>query len=175
MSLSRFFWHCFISLVKFSYWSKFHDNIITFIRDWPEIWKLEISLSEFCIISVDWGKDVPNEFLLNAAKYQGYSLYHFWVIKGKLTGGKLTPPPPPRLGLRELSGCLYNDGSAVKKWVDSNSRLQLPDNYLQIYSYREFLGWINLMILVPWFAFEIFTIILWLKFNVSSRYKPRYF
>ena len=25
--------------------------------------------------------------LLNAAKFQGFSLYHFWVIKGKPTGG----------------------------------------------------------------------------------------
>ena len=32
--------------------------------------------------------------LLNAAKYQGYSFYHFWVIKGKHTGGgKITPHP----------------------------------------------------------------------------------
>ena len=25
----HFFWHCFVSLVKFSYWCKFHVNIIT--------------------------------------------------------------------------------------------------------------------------------------------------
>ena len=25
--------------------------------------------------------------LLNAAEYQGYSFYRFWVIKGKSTGG----------------------------------------------------------------------------------------
>ena len=33
--------------------------------------------------------------LLNAAKYQGYSFYHLWVIKGKHTGGggKITPHP----------------------------------------------------------------------------------
>ena len=30
--------------------------------------------------------------LLNAAKWQVYSFYHFWVIKGKLAGvGKITP------------------------------------------------------------------------------------
>ena len=28
--------------------------------------------------------------LLNPAKCQGYSFYHFWVIKGKPTGGKIT-------------------------------------------------------------------------------------
>ena len=35
--------------------------------------------------------------LLNAAKWQGHSLYHFLVIKGKPAGkgsvGKITPPP----------------------------------------------------------------------------------
>ena len=34
--------------------------------------------------------------LLNAAKFQRYSFYRFWVIKGKPTwggGGEITPPP----------------------------------------------------------------------------------
>ena len=34
--------------------------------------------------------------LLNAPKCQGYSFYHFWVIKGKPIGGD---SPQPRLGL----------------------------------------------------------------------------
>ena len=29
MTSASFFWRCFVSLVKFSYWSKFHVNIIT--------------------------------------------------------------------------------------------------------------------------------------------------
>ena len=36
--------------------------------------------------------------LQNAAKYQGYSFYCFWVIKAKPTGAKNCPPlphPPP--------------------------------------------------------------------------------
>ena len=37
-----------------------------------------------------------NKMLLNAAKCQGYSFYHFWVINGKPTGGdgggKITLP-----------------------------------------------------------------------------------
>ena len=41
----KIFWRCHVSLVKFSYWSKFHVNIITgsrvttfcFIRNWPDI------------------------------------------------------------------------------------------------------------------------------------------
>ena len=62
-SSSIFYWHCFVSFVKFSYWSKFHVNIIngsgimtiSFIRDWPEIRKSEIPPSEFFPISEDWG------------------------------------------------------------------------------------------------------------------------
>ena len=71
----------------------------SFIRDWPEIRKSEIPTSEFCPLSEDWSKfgaNVSNRMLLNAAKFQGYSFYRFWVIKGKPTeggagGGKITP------------------------------------------------------------------------------------
>ena len=52
----------------------------------PNIWRLgQVRDTEF-------GTDVSNEMLLNAAKYQGYIFYSFWVIKGKPTGGK--PPLP---------------------------------------------------------------------------------
>ena len=53
----KFFWRYFVFLVKFSYWSMIHVNIITgseIIRDWPEIRKSEIPSSEFCPISGDW-------------------------------------------------------------------------------------------------------------------------
>ena len=65
----KFFWRCFVSLVKFSYWSKFHVNIITgsgimaifFYKGLPEIWKSEIPPSKFCPISGDWGELwIPN-------------------------------------------------------------------------------------------------------------------
>ena len=49
-----------------------------------------------------FGMNVPNRMWLNAAKFQGYGLYRFWVIKG----GKITPPSP-RLGL------IYNDNSFI--------------------------------------------------------------
>ena len=60
----KFFWRGFVSLVMVSYWPKFHFNIITvpelwqftFIRDWPEIRKLEIPPFEFCPLSGDYGK-----------------------------------------------------------------------------------------------------------------------
>ena len=58
------FWGCFLFLVKFSYWFKFHAIIITgscvitifFIRNWPEIRKSEIPPSRFCPISINCGK-----------------------------------------------------------------------------------------------------------------------
>ena len=36
--------------------------------------------------------------ILRVAKHQGYSIYHFGVVKGKL------PPPPTRLELRKPLG-----------------------------------------------------------------------
>ena len=85
----KFFWRCFVSLVNFSYWSKF-------IRDLPEIWKpgntpVWVLLNIWRLGQVrdtNFGRDVSNEILVNAAKcqrLQGYSFYHFWVIKGKPT------------------------------------------------------------------------------------------
>ena len=59
----------------------------------PNIWRLgQVRDTKF-------GKNVPNEMLLNAAKCQGYSFYHFGVIKGKPTRGVKLTPAPPRLGL----------------------------------------------------------------------------
>ena len=113
----QIFWRCFISYVKFSYWSKFHVNIITgsgimtvffykglnrnleignaHVWVFPNIWRLGQ------VIDTIFGKNVSNRMLLNAAKLQGYSFYRFWVIKGKPTqgGGLNYPPSPPRLGL----------------------------------------------------------------------------
>ena len=34
-----------------------------------------------------FGTNVSNQKLLNAVKYQGYSFYHFWILKGGPTGG----------------------------------------------------------------------------------------
>ena len=50
--------------------------------------------------------NVSNRMLLNAAKFQGYSFYRFWVIKGKPLGGKITPPLP-RLGLNTLNFYIF--------------------------------------------------------------------
>ena len=107
----KFFWRCFVSLVKFSYWSKFHVNIITgsgiitifFYKGltrnpeigntpiWgsPNIWRLGQ------IMDTKFGTNVSNIILLITAKFQGCSSYRFWVIKGKPTVGGIKLPPPP--------------------------------------------------------------------------------
>ena len=99
----QLFLSCFVFLVKFSYWSKFHVIIITasgimtifFYKGltrnpeignnpaWvlPNIWGLTL------FIDTKFDTNVSNRMLLNAAKFQGYSFYCFWVIKGKPTGG----------------------------------------------------------------------------------------
>ena len=106
----KFFWRCFVSLVKFSYWSKFHVNIITgsgimtiffykgLTRN-PEIGNTPVwVLPNICrlgrVMDTKFGTNVSNRMLLNPAKFQGYSFYRFWVIKGKPSGwqGKITPP-----------------------------------------------------------------------------------
>ena len=43
-----------------------------------------------------FGTNVSNKILLTDTKFQGYSPFRFWVIKGKPTKGvKLPPPRPP--------------------------------------------------------------------------------
>ena len=98
------FWHFFVSLIKLSYFSKFHVNIITgsgimtvffykgltrnpeigIIPVWvfPNIWRLE------WVMDTKFGTNVSNKKLLNAAKFQGYTFYRFWIIKGKPAGGE---------------------------------------------------------------------------------------
>ena len=108
-----FFWHCFVSLVNFSYWSKFHVSIITGsgvmailfykrltrnleIRNTP-VWVLHNIWRLGQVRDTKFGMNISNKILLNAAKCQGYTFYCFWVIKGKPTGVgvKLLPSAPP--------------------------------------------------------------------------------
>ena len=96
-----FCWRSRVPLVKFSYWSKFHVNIITgstvmtifFYKGltrnpeigntlvWvlPNIWRLR------WVRDTKFGTNISNEMLVNVAECQGYSFYRFWVIKGKLS------------------------------------------------------------------------------------------
>ena len=108
----QFFWPCFVPLVKFSYWPRFHVNIITgsgimtisfckgltknpeigntLVWVFPNIWRLGQ------IMDIKFGTNVSNRMLLNVAKYQGYSFYRFWVIellRENQLGGKISTPP----------------------------------------------------------------------------------
>ena len=84
---------CCLALVKFSYWSMFHVIIMTSsgvitiliykgltrnpetgntsVCSLPNIWKLKR------VTNTTFGTNVSNKKLLNAAKCQGYSFYHF--------------------------------------------------------------------------------------------------
>ena len=86
---------CFLSLVKFSYWSKFHFNIIigsgvmTVFFYNRLTWNLEIGNTTVWVLPSIWrlgwvrntkfGMNVSNKMLLNALKFQGYSFYRFWL------------------------------------------------------------------------------------------------
>ena len=50
------FWSVYVFLVKFSYWSKIHVNIVAGSGVARETRKSEIPPSEFFLISGDWGK-----------------------------------------------------------------------------------------------------------------------
>ena len=54
----------------------------------PNIWRLG------GLRDTTFGTKISNKMLLNAGKCQGYSFHRFWVVKGKPTGGKITPLPP---------------------------------------------------------------------------------
>ena len=116
----KFFWRCFVSLVNFSYWSKFHVSIITGSGVMAILFNkrlgrnLEIGntpvwvLPNICrlgqVRDTKFGMNISSKILLNAAKCQGYTFYRFWVIKGKPTevGVKLLPSAPPtRIRVKE--------------------------------------------------------------------------
>ena len=100
--IHQFFWPCSISLVKFSYWPKFHVNIMAGVTNIfaykrltrnleiinTPVWVVPSILRLGQIRDTEFGPNVSNKILLNAPKYQGYGIYHFWVIKGKPTGGR---------------------------------------------------------------------------------------
>ena len=88
-----------ISLLLLELWQ------FLFIRDWPEIWKSEIPLSEFGPISWDWGKlVVPNLTQMSLMKsywiLQNSTVTAFTVseLRGSKQEGR-NSPHPPRLGL----------------------------------------------------------------------------
>ena len=105
VSANFFFWRCPVSHVNFSYWSRFHVNIMTGsgvvaifvykgltrnpeIRNTP-IWVLTNIWRLWQVGDTKFGTNVSKKMLLNAVKWQRYSFYRFWVIKGKPTGGEV--------------------------------------------------------------------------------------
>ena len=104
----QFFLTFFVFLVKFSYWSKSHVNIITgsgvmtisFYKGLTR--NLEIGNTSLWVLpnirrlgrvkNTKFGTNISNKMSLKAALCYGCFFYRFWVIKGKPTGGKITFP-----------------------------------------------------------------------------------
>ena len=91
-----------ISSLVLELWQSFYKGLT---RN-PEIgsitvWILPNILRLGQVMDTIFGVNVSNRILLNTAKFQGYSFYRFWVIKGKPTEGEenYSPPSTPRLGL----------------------------------------------------------------------------
>ena len=61
----------------------------------PNIWRLGR------VTDTKFDSNVSNEMLLNAGKWQDYSFYRFWVIKGNQEEVKIPPSHPPRVGLMD--------------------------------------------------------------------------
>ena len=92
-SSSSFICRCFVFLVKISYWSKFHVNVITgsgvmTIFFYNGLTKSpEIGNTTVCVLPNIWrlgrvrdtkfNTNVSNKKLLNTAKCQGYRFYRF--------------------------------------------------------------------------------------------------
>ena len=83
MTLSLIFWYSRVSLVYFSYWSKFHVNIMTdselwpfsFIKDWPETRKSETHLCDFCPVS----RERRELGILKLARMR--LMKYYWILK----------------------------------------------------------------------------------------------
>ena len=74
----------------------------------PEIGNISVGVLQN-VWRLGWVRDtqfstnVSHEVLLNAEKFQAYSFYLFWDIKGKSTGDKITSPPSTKFrGLRDM-------------------------------------------------------------------------
>ena len=131
----------------------------SFIRDWPEIWELEIPPSGFCQISGDWGKLwIPNLARISLIKY-------YWMLrnsrvtaltilellkKNQLEGwGVKLLPHPTRLGLNMIMETILINTESSKMIKPHNfvlnwsQRLDLKNSNKQI-------ALQNLSIYYPW-------------------------
>ena len=83
---------------------------VPFRRDWPETRKSEIPPSEFCPISGDWSKLwIPHlawmsliecYWMLQNSRATAFTVFE--LLREIKMGGKITLPPPPRLGLNKV-------------------------------------------------------------------------
>ena len=103
----------------------------TFIRDWPEIWKSEIPLSESCPISEDWDElAIPHLGQISLMKFycmvQNARVTAFTIFellrKNQQEGVKLPPPPPSPLPIQirvktSSSNLVFNILSMYKRRV----------------------------------------------------------
>ena len=116
-SSSSLFWHCFCSLVRFSYWCNFHVNIITgsgvmtiffykgltrnpeirntSLWDLPNIWRLGR------VRETKFGTNVSNKMLLNAENARVTAFTICVLLWENQMGGKIIPS---RFGLRGRYG-----------------------------------------------------------------------
>ena len=115
----------------------------SFIRDWPEIWKSKIPLSEVCPISGDWNKLwIPNlaqmsltecYWMLQNSRVTAFTIFE--LLRENQLGGKISPHPP-RLGLRgdsllaitSLQEYLVLISSTSKGWK-TESTLEPPSGF----------------------------------------------
>ena len=98
------------------------------IRNTP-IWVLPNTRRLEQVMDTKFCTNVSNRISLNAANFQGYSFYRFWVIKGKPTRGDVKFPPPPF-----LPGLGLNPNFVLNSWVDVflQSIITLLANFLSI-------------------------------------------
>ena len=117
------FWRCSVSHATLSYWSKFLVNIITIsgiitifcykgLTRNPVILSSAQYLETGGVRDTKYGTSVSNEMLLNAAKWQGYSFYRFWVINGKPTGGGGEFFTPPHTQIRVKHGPILSNNNS---------------------------------------------------------------
>ena len=111
----KFFWRCFVSLVKFSYWSKFHVNIITgsgvmtifFYKGLTRNSEIG-NTHEFFPISGDWGELwIPNfawmsliecYWMLQNSRVTAFTVFE--LLRENQLGGGIKLPPPRQIRVK---------------------------------------------------------------------------
>ena len=118
----KLFWGCFVSIIKFNFWSEFYVSIITgsgvkaifLYKGLTEIRKSEIPPSEFCPISEDWRQlEMPN--LVRMSLMKCYWMLLNARVTAFIVSELLREKTPLKLGLREQVSYKYRALSEKKK------------------------------------------------------------